>query len=196
MKGLSRFIEYTFLIMFGFTVLTLLTTMIYHYYNKNIDLNIKNGMKQVAMQTSDGIMKLYLTGEDIHAEPDNASAIIITSIDMNYPDHIAGKNYEVDLVGSPGIWNQAINLTIDSANATIRKETSSGQKIIVRITQQPYDTYEYDLPNIPVTVQGKYRSGMNDTLSYVRYNYLGTEYNTIVLGEFDYVLGMTVLRSS
>lgn len=196
MKGLSKFVEYTFIIMFGFVLLSILTSMIYHYYNKNLETNINVGLKQIALQTSDGILKLYQIGEDVHAEPTNGTATIITSIDMNYPNHIGGKNYEVILVSSLGIWTQVTDLTIDSEDIDIRKEEFSGAKIIVRTTQNPYLSYEHSLPNIPVAVQGKYTSGMNDTLTYVRYNYLSTEYNAIILGEFDFVVDITVLRSS
>ncbi len=194
MKGLSKFVEYAFIILFGFTVLSLLTSMIYTYYNKTLERNINSGLKQVALQTSDAILKLYDTGQDIKAEPENASAVIVANMDINYPNNIGGRNFEVDLISSPGIWVQVTNLTIDSEDANIRKETSSGAKILVKTTQDPFLSYEYPLPNIAIDIQGKYTSGSNDTLSYIKYNYLGTEHDIIVLGDFDFIVGVDTIK--
>jgi len=194
MKGLSKFVEYTFLILFGFTVLSLLTSMIYSYYSKTLERNINTGLKQTALQTSEAILKLYNTGQDVKAEPENASTIIVAAMDINYPNNIGGRNFEVDLISSPGIWVQVTNLTIDSEDANIRKETSSGAKILVKTTQDPFLSYEYPLANIAIEIQGKYTAGSNDTLSYIRYNYLGTEYDVIVLGDFDFIVGVDTIK--
>ena len=196
MKGLSKFVEYAFIIMFGFIVLSLLTSMIYHYYNRTLERNINTGLKQTALQTSEAILKLYDTGQDVKAEPENASTVIVASMDINYPNKIGGRNFEVDLISSPGIWVQVINLTIDSEDANIMRETSSGAKILVKTTQEPFLSYEYPLSNIPIEIQGKYTAGSNDTLSYIRYNYNGTENDVILLGDFNFIVDVDTINYS
>jgi len=134
---------------------------------------------------------LYNLGKDFDVTPENSSSIIISDIDLNYPDKISGKIFEVELTSSPGIWNVVTNFTINGRNATIRKETTSGAKIIAKTTQRPLLSYEYNVPNVPIVLQGKFRSGENDTLKLVRYKYNGTVEDTIVLGESNIIVGVT-----
>jgi hypothetical protein len=113
---------------------------------------------------------------------------------LNYPEKISGRNFEVELVSSPGIWNVITNLIIGDKIGTINKEAASGSKIIAKTTQKPFITYEYDVPNIPIKLQGKFKSGVNDTLKLVRYNYNGTIENVIILGESNIVISITGIR--
>jgi len=191
MKGLARIITYAITIMFGFIIITIFSTLIYGYYDQVLRSNIKASLKQIAIQTALSITKLYNLGEESDVTPDNSSSIIISDIDLNYPTKVSGKNFEVELTSSPGIWNIVTNLTIGGENVTIRKETTSGAKIIAKTTQRPYLSYEHDVPNVPIILQGKFRSGQNDTLRLVRYNYNGVVNDTIVLGEADIIIGIT-----
>jgi len=113
---------------------------------------------------------------------------------LNYPDRVSGNNFEVELVSSPGIWNAILNLTIDNESTEIKKETSSGAKIIARTTQRPFVSHEYDIPNIPIVLQGKFKSGENDTLRLVRYNYNGNIQDVIILGESDIIIRVTNIK--
>jgi hypothetical protein len=134
---------------------------------------------------------LYNQGKELDTSPPNSSSIVLSHVDLNYPDQIGGKNFEVELLQSPGIWSVIANLTIDDVNATRRKESTSGAKVVVKTTQKPIVSYEYNIPNIPITVQGRFRSGGNDTLRLVRYNYDGNLHDVIILGESDIIIGIT-----
>jgi hypothetical protein len=148
-------------------------------------------LKQVAVQTTNGIISLYEKSKNTDATPKNSSSIIISEIDLNYPNKISGKNFEVEFLSSPGIWNQIINITIDDVNRAVKKETNSGTKIVVKTTQNPVIIYEHSIPNIPIILQGEFRSGDNDTLKLVRYNYNGDLIDSILLGESNIIIGLT-----
>jgi len=194
MKGISNFVSYTFTILFGFTILILFSSLIYSFYDQVQKTSITASLKQVSIQTADEIIKLYNLGKEFKANPTNSTTIIISNISLNYPQKISDKNYEIELSSSPGIWNSIINFTVNGENATIVKETESSSKIIARTTQRPFVTYEYDLPNLPIMLQGKFRSGDNDILKHVRYNYNGTIEDRIILGESDIIVGIISIR--
>jgi len=191
MKGLSTFLSYTFTILLGFTIVTLFSLMIFRYYDQVLMSNIQASLKQVAVQTTNGIISLYEKSKNTDATPKNSSSIIISEIDLNYPNKISGKNFEVEFLSSPGIWNQIINITIDDVNRAVKKETNSGTKIVVKTTQNPVIIYEHSIPNIPIILQGEFRSGDNDTLKLVRYNYNGDLIDSILLGESNIIIGLT-----
>ena len=194
MKGISKFVDYSFILLSSFIVMTLFTMLIYGYYNHELKTNIEVSLKQIAAQTSESILDLYNRAKESDANPKNSSSVILSSIDLKYPNQISGKNFEVELISSPGIWNQITNITVNSDNATIVKETSSGAKIIVKTKQRPVVSYEYNVPNVPIRLQGKYASGGNDTLSLVRYNYNGTVEDVIVLGNSTIIIGITSIK--
>jgi len=194
MKGLSNYISYTLTMMLGFVIVAFFTTSLYKIYDRTVVSNIQAGLKQVTIQTMDGINYLYDESKKSDATPTNASSIVISDIALNYPEKISGKNFEIELISSPGIWNRITNLMIGDETATITKETESGSKIIAKTTQKPLIAYEYDIPNIPVKLQGKFKSGVNDTLRLVRYNYNGTIENIVILGEDDIIIGITGTR--
>jgi hypothetical protein len=191
MEGVSKFISYALTILSGFIVLTLLVSLIHGYYNRMMESNIRAVLRQIAAQTASSVVYLYNQGKESNANPPNSSSITLSYMDLNYPDRIGGKNFEVELLSSPGIWNVIANFTINGVNATIRKESISGAKVIAKTTQKPIVSYEYDIPNIPVMVQGRFRSGGNDTLRLVRYNYNGSLQDVIILGESDIIIRIT-----
>jgi hypothetical protein len=180
--------------LFGFTILILFSSLIYSFYEQVQKTSITSSLKQLSIQTSNGIIKLYGLSKEFKTNPVNSTSIIISNISLNYPEKVGDKNYEVELLSSPGIWNSINNFTIDGENVTIIKETESSSKIIARTTQRPFVTYEHDMPNIPIVLQGKFRSGENDILRLVRYNYNGTIEDRIILGQSDIIIGITSIR--
>jgi len=122
--------------------------------------------------------------------PENSSSVVISQISLNYPDSVSGKDFEVYLISSSDIWSAVKNVTIDGKNVNIKQEIDSGAKIIAKTIEKPYVSYEYDLPNIPIILQGKFRSGDNDTLSLVRYNDNGTIEDRVILGNSDILVGI------
>ncbi len=194
MKGVSKFIGYTFIILFGFAMLAFFTTMIYRYYDNVLKANISAGLRQIAIETTAQITKVYEMGKNTEFNPANSSTLVIADINLKYPEKISGKNYEILLVSSPGIWTQLKSFQIDNVTVTPKREIISGSKVLVRTTQKPVVSDELHIPNIPISIQGGYRSGENATLKYVRYNYNGSINDTIVLGESSIILGITKVQ--
>jgi len=194
MKGISRFVTYSLIILSSFVVMAFFTTLTYSYYNQVLKTNIQVSLKQVAAQTADSIIYLYDQAKESGASPVNSTSITLSSIDLNYPDQVVDRNFEVELVSSPGIWSVVTNLTIQGVNATIKKESTSGAKIIAKTVQSPVVSYEYDVANIPIKLQGKCSSGGNDTLRLVRYNYNGSIEDVVILGNSSIIIGITSIN--
>jgi len=171
-------------------MLGVFSSLIYDYYNQIMKSNIESGLKQICIQTFIGIVNLYNQGMKNDFIPENSSSVVISQISLNYPDSVSGKNFEVYLMSSSGIWNTVKNVTIDGKTVNIKQEINSGAKIIAKTIEKPYVSYEYDLPNIPIILQGKFRSGDNDTLSLVRYNDNGTIEDRVILGNSDILVGI------
>ncbi len=195
MKGVSRFVTYAFTILLGFIIVSVFSILIFGYYDQILKSDITSGQKQIAIQTVSGIIELYGLAGAYEKIPENFSLILISSIDLNYPDTVSGRNFEVELISSPGIWSIITNMTIDGESAETRKEITSGSKIIVKTIQRPHLSYEHDVPNIPIVLQGNFRSGGNDILKLVRYNFNGTVEDRIILGECDIIVGVTSVSS-
>ena len=191
MKGISKFISYAITILFGFTILIFFSTLIYNYYDDILKNTMKAELKQICIQTANSIIQLYNKAKEFNSLPKNSTSIIISSIDLNYPNKVEGRNFEVELLTSPGIWNLVTNITIEGKNVMIVKETGSSSKIIAKTTQKPIIVYEHDIPNVPIVLQGKFRSGENDNLKVIRYNYNGTVEDRVILGESDIIVGIT-----
>lgn len=194
MKGISKFVSYSLTVLIGFIVLAFFVSLINSYYKQAVKSNIKAGLKEIALQTSDGISKLYEISKKTNTNPENSTSIVLSTMELNYPEKVAGKSYEVDLISSPGIWNFITNFTISGKNVTINKEMNSGGKIIVKTTQIPIVEYEYDLPNIPLLLEGSFRSGENDTLRLVRFNYNGSVNDCVILGNSNLIVGVTSIK--
>ena len=194
MKGVSKFVNYSFLILISFAALGIFVTLIYGYYNHILGTNIQVGLKQIATQTSDRIIYLYDKAKQSNADPANSTSVVISSIDLNYPTEVMDRNFEVELLSSPGIWNVITSITIEGENVTIMKETSSSTKVIAKTTQRPIVTYEYDVPNVPIRLQGKFSPGDDDTLNLVRYNYDGDLEDTIILGNSTIIIGISSIK--
>jgi len=194
MKGISKFVNYSFMILISFVALGIFVTLIYGYYNHIIKTNIQVGLEQIATQTSDKIIYLYDQAKESNADPANSTSVVISNIDLNYPTQIVDRNFEVELLSSPGIWNAITSITIEGKEVTIMKETSSSAKVIAKTTQRPIVTHEHDVPNIPIRLQGKYTPGNDDVLRLVRYNYNDNLVDTIILGNSTIVIGISSIK--
>ena len=194
MKGISRFITYSFTILLGFIILTVFTTLIYGYYDQVSKSNMRSSLKQICVQTFFGIVNLYNRGMENDLIPDNSTAAVIYKIDLNYPDSISGKEFEVYLISSSEIWNTIKNITIDGKIVNIKEEINSGSKIIANTIDKPSVGFEYNLPNMPVIIQGKFSSGDNQTLSLIRYNNNGTIEHVVILGNSDLFIRLNTIN--
>lgn len=187
-KGQAHFTEYVFTIMFSVLVLMSVTALVYVFYKTSVKNEAQQSLKQIAVLTSDSIVKLYETSRNSKSQPTTYSSILISQIDLQYPSAVTKKNYEIFLATSNPVWTTVSDLTVGGqlVNTTVK---TSGAKVIAQTTQDPVVSVEYDIPNVDVVVEGRSENGQYATLSYYRSNINGAVYDVIVLGKAD-ILGV------
>lgn len=189
-KGQANLIEYVLTILFSVVILVSITFLVYSFYSNAIRADVEKELTELSIQIDDSIVKLYKGAKDSKAQPSNSSSILISDTDLNLPNQVSRRNYEIFLVSSNPIWANIINFTVGNRTISNVMKTS-GAKIVARTTQNPYVTVEYDIPNIDVSVQGKSVNGDESKLRYYRYNFNGTVYDKIVLGSSDILVDIT-----
>lgn len=190
MKGQSELLEYVLTIFFSLIVLLAVSAIIYTFYRNALTQDATKSLNQVALQVSDSILKIYQQGKQSTASPPNASVVLIASVDLNLPTKISGKNYEIDLIPINPLFSSVINFTVNNKNILYTIQPG-GAKIIVKTTEDPIIMITKDLPNIDVNFQGTTKDGLNATLNYYRYNYNGTVYDKILLGNQPFIIDIT-----
>jgi len=189
-KGQSQIIEYALSVLFSVIILIAVAGIIYSFY-KNAQLrDAQRSLDEVALQVSNSILKIYQQGKQSPSSPANSTSILIASVNLNLPTKISNQNYEIDLLRINPIFTSLINFTVNGINVTPSIQTS-GAKIVAKTLESPEISVTKDLPNIDVNVQGSVFNGRNGTLKYYRYNYNGTLYDKIVLGEQGIIIDIT-----
>ena len=185
-KGISPLISYILTILFSILFLGSIAALVFTFYQISLRNVLREGLRQVAVQTSDGVIRLYENSRVINTRPSNFTSLILGQIELELPAEISKRNYEVLLVSSNPLWSQLTNLTI--GNSPIASITSAGgAKIIARSTQDPLVSVELDVPNFEPIVQGRSQNGIMATLKYFRYNLNGTTIDAIILGQSDII---------
>jgi len=186
-KGQAQIIEYFFTILFGLLLLSSITLIAFTYYNNTIKQQVQGSLRQVAVQISDAVSRVYQTAKDSKNSPSNSSSLLLYKLDVPLPNQVSKRNYEVILVSSSTIFSTVVNITVDN-KLVVPRVLSSGAKVIARTLQDPIETVELDIPNVDVQVQGKVTNGVNSTLRYYRYNLNGTIFDSIVIGPYDILI--------
>jgi len=189
-KGQSQLIEYVLTILFSVVILIGVTALIYSFYNNAQKQDVQNSLNEISLEVSNAILKIYQQGKSSTANPANSTSVLIASVNLNLPQKISNKNYEIDLIRINPLFTSVINFTVGGINVTPSIQTS-GAKIVAKTTEDPKITLTKDLPNIDVNVQGSAFNGQNATLKYYRYNFNGTVYDKIILGEQGIIIDIT-----
>lgn len=190
MKGVSNFIEYVFVILLSVVVVVIIVLLVQGFYRVVIENEVKQSLRQVAIQMSDQVLKLYDVARVSKAQPTNYTSILIKEVDLNFPRQVANKNYDILLVSSSQLVPLVTLVTVDGSNVSTTISTSNA-KAVAKTNDDPEIEVEYDIPNIDVSVQGKASNGQNATLRYYRYNVNGVLYDTIVLGPYDIIVQLS-----
>lgn len=189
-KGQAPFISHTLMILIGIFIIVSVSTLVTAFYLTALRNEIREGLRQMSVQTSDNIVRLYETSKSSGASPKNYTSILLGEVDLSLPDSVSKRNYEMSLVSPSQLWTQIQVFTSEGQNLTAITDTS-GAKIMAQTTQIPKVKVEYDIPNIGINVFGKIENGKDDKLRYYRYNLNGTVYDAIVLGKADLLLTLT-----
>lgn len=189
-RGQAKFIETVFIIAFGFFILTTITAFVYSFYRNVITNEAQQGIKEIALITSQNILQIYELGKKNLATPDVNKTIFLSEINLNLPTYVARRNYEVILISPTSLFGVLTNLTVDGRNTTVAI-VSSSPKIIARTTQDPIVSVEQDIPSVDITLQGRSGTGLNSKLRYYRTNFNGTVFDSIVLGDVGILINYT-----
>ena len=186
-KGQAQIIEYFFTILFGFLILASITLIAYTFYSNTVRQQAKASLRQVAIQISDAVSRVYQAVKDVKNSPTNSSSLLLYKLDVSIPNQVSKRNYEIVLVSSSTVYSTITNITIDN-KSVVSRIASSGAKVVARTVQDPIETVELDIPNVDVQVQGRILNGVNSSLRYYRYNLNGTVYDTIIIGPYDLII--------
>ena len=185
-KGISPLISYVLTILFSILFLGSIVALVFTFYQISLRNVLREGLRQVAIQTSDGIIRLYENSRVINTRPSNYSSLLLGQLDLELPADVSKRNYEILLVSSNPLWSQLTNLTIGSTSISSVISTG-GAKILARSTQDPLVSVEMDIPNFEPIVQGRSQNGIMATLKYFRYNLNGSTIDAIILGQSDII---------
>jgi hypothetical protein len=189
-KGQAEIVENIFIVFFGIIILAAISIIAYNFYMNQLKSEIENNLKQLGVDISNNILKLYESGKNSKYSPKLNETAKLAEVDLNLPSRVSGRNYEAFLIVANPIWVQISNLTIGNVPPAASVITSPGTKIILRTTQSPEVTVEQEVPNVDVLVQGKIENGLNSKLSYFRCNFNNTIKDYIVLGKQDIIINI------
>lgn len=190
MKGQSQFIGYVFTVLFSIIVLAGISALVYTFYRNSIEQEAKNELTQIAVGVKDNLIKLYDLGKNSKIQPSNQTSTILGEATLDLPKKVVNQNYEVDLVTSSSLFSYITVATINGTNITGIKNAGVA-KIVARTTSDPIVSIENDLPNLDISVQGKFKNGENGVLRYYRNNENSTVYDTVILGQSDIIIKIT-----
>lgn len=190
MKGVAVLTEYVLTIALSVLVFISIVALAYTFYRQTLESEIRAELRQVALQTSDSIVKLYSAAKFSGASPSNGTSILLSELDLNLPQRVAQRNYKLSLQALPSAIPVVTSILIDGKNISFAREIS-GAKIVAKTTEDPFIAQDVILPNIDVITQGSFESGGNATLRYYRYNFNGTLLDTVALGPSGILIRIT-----
>ncbi|MEM5766048.1 MAG: hypothetical protein QW423_00140 [Candidatus Aenigmatarchaeota archaeon] len=189
-KGQAEVVENVFTILFGIVILSAISVMVYNLYTNQLKAEIENNLRQLALEVSNNILKIYETGKNSKYYPMLGESAKLAEVNLNLPPRISGRNYEIFLISSSPIWIQISNLTVGGRSPAAPIITSPGAKIILKTTQSPEVMVEQEVPNVDVLFQGRIENGLNSTLSYYRANINNTIKDFITLGKQEIIINI------
>jgi hypothetical protein len=182
-KGQSEFSEYVITLLISTIVIMAVYLLLLSIYNLQLRGMIYDELKQLEIQTLDSIIKLYNTGSGYH-NIENNTAILIGTVNLNYPPNVAKRSYKITLL-SPNTIYSIVNNT-----ENITSQVFSGAKII-GTTENPFVEVIIDVPNIDAVLQGSVSNGLNPILSFYKANFNGNIVNIITLGNSSLLATLT-----
>jgi hypothetical protein len=182
-KGQSEFSEYVITLLISTIVIMAVYLLLLSIYNIQLRGMIYDELKQLEIQTLDSIIKLYNTGSGYH-NIENNTAILIGTVNLNYPPNVAKRSYKITLL-SPNTIYSIVNNT-----ENITSQVFSGAKII-GTTENPFVEVIIDVPNIDAVLQGSVSNGLNPILSFYKANFNGNIVNIITLGNSSLLATLT-----
>jgi len=189
-KGQAKFIEYLFTTLLSVVFLGIVSLMVYNFYTNALKAELKDSLKQLAIQVGDSVVKIYEKSKLSNAQPSNNTNILLDELKLSLPATVSNRNYRIKFISSTPMWVSIKNITIAGQNVTWTINPS-GAIIQAETTEEPKVSIDQYLPNVDVGVQGQCQNGQNGVLKYYRSNINGTIKDIIVLGGANSIIDVT-----
>jgi hypothetical protein len=145
-----------------------------------VESKVREEFELISQQLLTAISRLAELGRKNPLEPKVNETLLLGVFDLQLPQKIVGKNYEIELISGSKIWVNVQNFTFNEEEVNYRSEGPNA-KIAMRTLEEPKISFEQPLPNFGIELEGKFKSGMPGIIRYYRYNLDGKIRNVIVL---------------
>ena len=189
-KGQAELVEYILTFLISTIVIIAIYALVMAIYNNQLAAEINNDLKQLNAQTLSSIIKLYTSASSYTDPIQNNNAILLGTINLNYPNNVARRNYEIILV-SPGQIYSPLNITTSYGSGG---QDMGGPKIIGRTLVKPFIEVITNIPSIDIVAQGQVSNGLNPTLSFYKANISGNVTNIAILGNYSILSNVNSIR--
>ncbi len=187
-KGQAELVEYVLTFLISTIVLAAIYFLALNIYNSQIRREITDQLTQIETQMLSSMVKLYNSGITYSDRIDADTAILLGTVDLNLPQRVARRAYEISLLSPSQIFS-TLNVSTNITN--IGGQDFSGARIVGRTTDKPEIEVSLNMPNIDVVAQGFVANGVGSTLSFYRANISGAVKNIITLGNISLIASIT-----
>ncbi|MFP4634151.1 MAG: hypothetical protein ACLFM9_04270 [Candidatus Aenigmatarchaeota archaeon] len=167
-KGLSNYISHILAVAIAFLILSLIASSMYDYY---VDLTMESQRSEAMALSEDlgnKIMDMYSQYGDVEIIPQQGETEVLTSTEVDVPDDVGGRNYNLRLNSSRKHWIETdLEATAEVEVVDSRRPTA---RVVVEVTEFPEGTYKYHMYNIETNMTGHVSNPRKVKLEYVRVN--------------------------
>jgi hypothetical protein len=179
MKGVV-YIDLLIIVVFMVVLISFVSFIAFRARDVIVESKIKEEFELISQQLLTAISRTVELGEKNSIAPKVNETLLLGVFDLQLPQKIVGKNYEIELISGSKIWVNVQNFTFNGEEVNYRSEGPNA-KIAMRTLEEPKISLEQSLPNFGIELEGKFKSGMPGVIRYYRYNLDGKIYDAIVL---------------
>ncbi len=192
-KSQVSFLDFLLATLLSIAVLISIYSLSTSIYRKWLIEELKAELNLISLRISNEIIKAYGIAREVSYVPENFSVFLIYEKNLELPNSLKGRSYEIYLINANPIWVSISN--VSSEGKDIRtKIKSGGIKLIGRIIQDPKIEIEKNLPNIDVIVEGKIESGGSYNFKYYRVNFNNKSFEFALIGNYNILAKITNIR--
>ncbi len=192
-KGQAKFLDFILATFLSLIVLISIYSLSISLYRNWLGSEIKSELEYLSFKLSKEMVKAYGLAQRSYAEPENYSSLLLYEAELNFPETIRGRNYEIFLVNPNPIWVSISDVSSEGKELEARIE-SGGIKIVAKTLQDPRIEVELSVPNINTLAEGKIVNGKDSKLRYYRLNLNGKVLDAILIGNYNILAEITNIK--
>lgn len=177
-KGISVFVSHVLAIGIAISILFIISTHFYSYYQQIVRQSQTIQGKRIAEEVSENLLKLYQIYEDSDFLPEQNKTL--GKLKLKIPEKISGRDYIIKLENRSEFWIHS-DITVNGSNVSIKSAERPFSKIVIQTEKIPKINLEYNLFNLEIPVEGKVESSDHVILKYIRRNENGKKKDKILL---------------